>query len=125
MPDLHARAKLDAMAAATPLPFEVSFSVGADDTAQVRRFLGLPEGAPIPAPIVEEMAWRASNRENPDPVLRAIARARLADDPLPSEVQAELGARTEDLRTGRVAAIPHEEVERQLGLRREHEITRP
>ena len=113
------------MAATTPLPFEASSGVGTDDAAQVRRFLGLPEGEPLPTPIVEEMAWRASNRDNRDPVLRAIARARLADEPLPSEVQAELATRMEDVRTGRVTATPHEEVERQLGLRREHEITRP
>ena len=97
----------------------------ANEEAKVRRFLGLAEGDPIPADILAQMAWREANVDNPDPVLSALARAPVAEEPLPPEVRAELDQQVEDLRAGRRRPIPHEEVQRALDLRLGQEISRP
>jgi hypothetical protein len=89
-----------------------------DDPEQIRRLLRLPEEARLPDAIVEEAAWRAANRDNPDPVLRAFARAPLAEEPMAPEMRADLDHQTDEIRAGRGRLVPHAEIERMLDERR-------
>jgi hypothetical protein len=77
----------------------------------------LDEGEAMQAEILAEIAWRDANVDNADPVLRAMARAPLADEPMAADVRLELGAAAE-LRTGSAQGIPHDEIERELDQRR-------
>ena len=92
-----------------------------DDEEKLRRLLRLPVGQPIPIEVADELAWQKANVDNADPVLRAMARAPLADEPMSLEELDELAQRSEELRTGRARAIPHDEIERALELRRREE----
>jgi hypothetical protein len=67
----------------------------------------------LPADVVAQMEWSANNRDNPNPVLRAFARAPLAEEPLPAEIRAELDERMEEIRAGRVVPVPHAELVRR------------
>jgi hypothetical protein len=49
-----------------------------------------------------------------DPVLEALARAPLAVDDLQDDEVAEIRRRAEDIRTGRVEAIEHGDVQRTI-----------
>lgn len=104
------------MATAMPLPFEPAATT--NEPAQIRRLLGLPPGEPLPDDVIEQMEWSAKNRDNPNPVLRAFARAPLVEEPLPAEIRAELDERREQIRAGRVVPVPHAEIERALEERR-------
>jgi hypothetical protein len=86
------------MVTAMPLPFEPPALT--NDPAQIRRLLGLPPGGPLPDDVIEQMEWSAKNRDNPNPVLRAFARAPLVEEPLPAEIRAELDERMEQIRAG-------------------------
>src|SRR5580700_6830624 len=97
---------------------------GLDDEGKLRRQLRVPEGQPLPPDVVAELAWRKANVDNADPVLRAVARAPIVGEPWSPEELAELDLQVEDLRAGRVRAIPHEEIERALDLRRREETER-
>jgi hypothetical protein len=48
-----------------------------------------------------------------DPILEALERAPLGL-PLPPEMEAEIALAEDDLRSGRVKAVPHAEVQRVL-----------
>jgi hypothetical protein len=48
-----------------------------------------------------------------DPVLDALDRAPMGD-PLTAELEAEIARAEDDLRSGRVEAVPHAEVQRVL-----------
>ena len=83
---------------------------------KVRKLLRLTDAQPLPVDVVDHLAWRDANVDSPDPVLRAIARAPIADEPLPADVRADVDAQLEDIRAGRATLVPHEEVMRTRGL---------
>ena len=48
------------------------------------------------------------------PVLRAMARAPVDDEPLDPELEVEYARRAQELRSGRVEGVPHELVHEKL-----------
>lgn len=91
------------MTTASPLPSDRVFAV-IDDSET-------PEEI---AAVVEARARIARGETTSrDRVLAALDRAPLGE-PFPPEVRAELDRRMADLRSGRVKAIPHADVQRSL-----------